>query len=218
MDLSSFKYKVKYNPSLNYATGVKITDLVIQVINNNNKEGNKTIPFILDKTQTTITVMALSECGGNVPNGFNYTIEDDDVDLSITKKINETIPLPGSLSSYEMVLFNDSKALAKNVKLIDVLGANLAATVNTELTCKMTDQNGIEVEQTCEALLSGLSTGNTKTWASQLLSTSGLALGNVPANQYFKFTLKNLIVSTTDKETTQANKNYIINNIFYRRI
>lgn len=209
----SFKYKVKYNPSLNYATGVKITDLVIQVINNNNKEGNKTIPFILDKTQTTIAVMALSECGGNVPNGFNYTIEDDDVDLSITKKINETIPLPGSLSSYEMVLFNDSKALAKNVKLIDVLGANLAATVNTELTCKMTDQNGIEVEQTCEALLSGLSTGNTKTWASQLLSTSGLALGNVPANQYFKFTLKNLIVSTTDKETTQANKNYIINNI-----
>lgn len=209
----SFKYKVKYNPSLNYATGVKITDLVIQVINNNNKEGNKTIPFILDKTQTTIAVMALSECGGNVPNGFNYTIEDDDVDLRITKKINETIPLPGSLSSYEMVLFNDSKALAKNVKLIDVLGANLAATVNTELTCKLTDQNGIEVEQTCEALLSGLSTGNTKTWASQLLSTSGLALGNVPANQYFKFTLKNLIVSTTDKETTQANKNYIINNI-----
>lgn len=81
----SFKYKVRYNPSLNYSAGVKVTGLVIQVINNNNKEGKKLIPFMLDKSQTGIAVMDLSQCGGDVFDGFTYEIKDDDVDLSITK-------------------------------------------------------------------------------------------------------------------------------------
>lgn len=208
----SFKYKVRYNSSLNYSAGVKVTGLVIQVINNNNKEGKKQIPFMLDKSQTGIAVMDLSQCGGDVFDGFIYAVEDDDVDLSITKKMNETSPLPGTAVSYEMTLFNDSKTTAKNVKLFDTLGANLAATANTELTCKLVDANGAEMAPSCDTILTSFQTGNAKTWASQFLNTTGLAIGDVPANQYFKFTLTNLMISTTDKETVQANKNYIINN------
>lgn len=212
----SFKYKVRYNSSLNYSAGVKVTGLVIQVINNNNKEGKKLIPFMLDKSQTGIAVMDLSQCGGDVFDGFTYEIKDDDVDLSITKKMNETSPLPGTAVSYEMTLFNDSKTTAKNVKLLDTLGANLAATANTELTCKLVDANGVETASSCDTILTSFQTGNAKTWASQFLNTTGLAIGDVPENQYFKFTLTNLMVSTTDKETVQANKNYIINNVEVR--
>lgn len=208
----SFKYKVKYNPSLNYAGGVKVTGLVIQVINNNNKEGKKVIPFALDKTQTSIAVMDLSECGGDVFDGFRYEIEDDDVDLSITKKIKETAPAPNDLVSYDMILFNDSKVLAKNSKLFDTLGANLAATANTELTCKVVDETGAELYSTCDAFLSGFKAGDAKTRAAQLLSTTGFTIGDVPENQYFKFTLTNLLVSATDKETAE-NVSFITNDV-----
>ena len=209
----SFKYKVKYNPNLNYSAGVKVTGLVIQVINNNNKEGKKVIPFMLDKTQTGIAVMDLRECGGDVFDGFTYDIEDDDVDLSITKKMNEPVALPNDLVSYDMTLFNDSKITAKNVNLLDTLGANLAATANTELTCKIVDEQGTEIAPSCESILIVFQTGDAKTWATQLLSGTGLVLGNVPVDQYFKFTLTQLTVSPTDKETAQNNKNYIINNV-----
>lgn len=94
---------------------------------------------------------------------------------------------------------------------------NLAATANAELTCKLVDANGAEMAPSCDTILTSFQTGNAKTWASQFLNTTGLAIGDVPANQYFKFTLTNLMISTTDKEERfQANKNYIINNVEVR--
>ncbi|WP_252406845.1 DUF11 domain-containing protein [Acinetobacter terrae] len=197
-----FKYKIKYNSALKYDSGVTIKGLAIQVFNNSDKEGNRVIPFELDKTQTSIAVMDLSDCGGRVFEGFQYEIQDDDVDLGVTKQLIDKVALPNTAVSYEITLLNDSQATANNVVLKDQLLANLTQDQTTSLVCEAIENEGKTA--TCPVFTSATDA------ASKLFSTTGLALGNVSGKAKFKFILSNLKVSASD---TGAGENigYIAN-------
>lgn len=197
-----FKYKMKYNSALKYDSGVTVKGLAIQVFNNSDKEGNRVIPFELDRTQTSIAVMDLSDCGGRVFEGFQYEIQDDDVDLGVTKQLIDKVALPNTAVSYEITLLNDSQATANNVVLKDQLLANLTQDQTTSLVCESIENEGKTV--TCPVFTSATDA------ASKLFSTTGLALGNVSGKAKFKFILSNLKVSASD---TGAGENigYIAN-------
>ncbi|WP_180174967.1 DUF11 domain-containing protein [Acinetobacter sp. YH01022] len=200
----SFDYVIKYNPLLDYDNGVVVKGLVIKVKNNEIIDGDKVIPFGLDSIQSGGAVItSTGELCGNTPvSSFNYLIQDDDTDLSLTKTLNEKAPLPEDTVSYDLILENKARGIASNVILKDVLISNLIKNSTTQLTCTAIENEGTTA--TCPAFTSATDA------ASQLFSTAGLALGNVPGKAKFKFTLSNLKVSASDTGTGE-NKGYIAN-------
>ncbi|MGB9191213.1 MULTISPECIES: DUF11 domain-containing protein [unclassified Acinetobacter] len=200
----SFDYVIKYNPLLDYDNGVVVKGLVIKVKNNEIIDGDKVIPFGLDSIQSGGAVItSTGELCGNTPvSSFNYLIQDDDTDLSITKTLNEKAPLPEDTVSYDLILENKARGIASNVILKDVLISNLIKNSTTQLTCTAIENEGTTA--TCPAFTSATDA------ASQLFSTAGLALGNVPGKAKFKFTLSNLKVSASDTGTGE-NKGYVAN-------
>ncbi|AYA03248.1 hypothetical protein BEN74_10650 [Acinetobacter sp. WCHAc010034] len=193
----TFKYRPTYNSGLDYAQGVLIQDLVIQLTDNKNIEGDKTLPlaFALTKNSGAVTTN-MESCGGSNPlYSFNLTLKDDDTDLEVIKTLTAgSIPQPGNYISYTVELNNKTIVDAQNVILKDVLGKNLQ-TVNgiTELLCE--DVTAAGAPAVCPA---------SWTAAGKLadLTGSGLNLtGGVEKNKKYKFTVKNLQVKSSDQET-----------------
>lgn len=202
----TFKYRPTYNSSLDYAQGVLIQDLVIQLTDNKNIEGDKTLPlaFALTKNSGAVTTN-MESCGGSNPlYSFNLTLKDDDTDLEVIKTLTAgSIPQPGNYISYTVELNNKTIVDAQNVILKDVLGKNLQA-VNgiTELLCE--DVTAAGAPAACPA---------SWTAAGKLsdLTGSGLSLtGGVEKNKKYRFTVKNLQVKASDQEMG-ADAGHIIN-------
>lgn len=185
-----FTYTVKYNSGLDYANGVIVKGLVVELLDNELLDGDKVIPFGLNSAQSgSVKLMGTEVCGTLPVSEFSYTILDNDTDLSISKTLNtEKIPVSNGLVSYDLVLENKGLGTAKDVTLKDTLLANLTKTDSTQLICTAIENGGKTA--TCPAL--------TAKSVEQLFSKEGLALSNIVGSAKFKFSLSGLKVSAND--------------------
>lgn len=188
-----FDYKVKYNTSLDYLRGVAVENLVVKLIDNDLIEGDKTIPFALDKVQQgKVKVMGTEGCGNAPLSSFQYEVKDNDTDLSVTKTLNEASPLPNDRVSYSITLDNLGRSTAQKVVLKDTLLSNLIKDTSTTLTCESINVDGAVA--TCPIIVPETSLNN-------LLSKDGLEIGSFIKGGRLKFTLSGLRVSETDTAT-----------------
>lgn len=205
----TFDYEVKYDSKLDYDAGVKVKGLVVKVKNNNLLNGDKIIPFALKEVQTGGTVvLSTGEVCGNTPiSTFQYTIKDDDTDLTVTKSLNDIDLYPSKEVSYDLIVENkstlkNSTSTALNVVLKDTLLANLTRDASTQLSCEVITNDG--VTGVCPVMSSPTNA------ATQLFSENGLTIGSLPAKAKLKFTVSKLKVAAT--ESGQNNyKNFIVN-------
>ena len=197
-----FEYEIQYDSSLKYDTGVTVKGLAIRVFDNNLTDGTRTIPFELDPDQTGLALLDLRTCGDTVFSGFKYEIQDDEVDLEVTKTLNEKAPLPGQNVSYMIELFNHKNTAANNVILKDEILANLDKT-NAKLECKDFTTNTAG-----EACPSTIDTNK----VADLFTTNGLNIGTIKGNAKYIFTISNLKVSASDTGTDE-NIGYIANRV-----
>jgi hypothetical protein len=204
-----FIYTVKYNPALDYAQGVIVKGLVVELIDNNLLDGDKIIPFGLNSIQSgSVKIMGTEVCGTAPISEFSYKILDNDTDLAVTKTLLDTEIFPSKTVSYDIIVENKStlkkseSSTALDVVLKDTLTSNLLFDESTEVTCEVIENE--EVKGICPV------TTSAKVAAQQLFSNQGLVIGRMPAKSKLKFTVSKLKV--TDVENGQNNyKNFIVN-------
>lgn len=203
-NLVTFDYKPTYDATLDYSTGVRVDNLYIEILGNTNANDDINIPFSFAvDANSPVVATSLKACGNTVQDiKFDFQIQEDDIDLQVVKKLTEdSYTVKDNLVAYTLDVENKTAVRADGVVLKDTF-SNLA---------RVTSGNNI-TRLVCEDLTDGTSKScpaqwTTNTALTNLFSTAGLSLGNLPKNAKYRFKIENLRVTDTDT----ANLNTTVN-------